>query len=609
MSDSDGKNEQYGYDNNDNRTTWTRTNGVTFTYSYDGLNRVTARTGTANVSAARWGYDLVGRKTLEAAGSASTSPGEVYVYDKAGRMTSSVVSLGTGSALTTGFGYDASGNRTSVTYPSGASAAYVYDALNRMHTISWGGTLMATYGYDTASERVSLVYNNSTSMGYQYNPSGWLTTQTNSYSPALQIGFGYDHSGHVTGESYSASGYEWAPVAGTESAPSTGWSYRFDDLGRMISAANSNTGVSTSFTIDADNIRMSKAATSATTTYVTVGGQTFADYNGSGTLLNQYVYGPGHQVVAMQNVSSGTWSWLHQDQRGSTIATTNSTGTVTQAYAYDPYGQSTSTAGVPFLYTGHRYDAETGLYFTPARSYDPVAGEWISADPTGTKDGVNSFLYVHADPVNGTDPSGTEDVDSSDWKKGLVKTTGSRLDQAPGSAPGSTAENNGGMQPKEGSKQTASTGTTAEGTPGNGSPMVSGVGGGLGVIAAGACDVATEGVCTPADPWIVGAVAAGTVATAEALNSISHGNSLDSSRQTYVYQLVQSGTDEVLKYGITSEVNPYSRYTASEYSKWNADMQILGLYPTRLMARVEELRLNGNYVMQNGSFPPMTFRW
>ena len=24
---------------------------------------------------------------------------------------------------------------------------------------------------------------------------------------------------------------------------------------------------------------------------------------------------------------------------------------------------------------------------------------------------------------------------------------------------------------------------------------------------------------------------------------------------------------------------------------------------------VEELRLNGNYVMQNGSFPPMTFRW
>jgi hypothetical protein len=56
--------------------------------------------------------------------------------------------------------------------------------------------------------------------------------------------------------------------------------------------------------------------------------------------------------------------------------------------------------------------------------------------------------------------------------------------------------------------------------------------------------------------------------------------------------------DVVLKYGITSEANPYSRYSAGEYESMNADMQVLGAYPTRLMGPVEELR-TGNYVVSH----------
>jgi hypothetical protein len=102
--------------------------------------------------------------------------------------------------------------------------------------------------------------------------------------------------------------------------------------------------------------------------------------------------------------------------------------------------------------------------------------------------------------------------------------------------------------------------------------------------------------------------AAGAAADS-AYDGLTHGNSLDSQRQTYVYQLVDQTSGDTLKYGITSEANPYSRYSANEYDSMNATMQILGAYPTRLMGRVEELRLNGNYVIQNGSFPPLTFRW
>ncbi len=74
-------------------------------------------------------------------------------------------------------------------------------------------------------------------------------------------------------------------------------------------------------------------------------------------------------------------------------------------------------------------------------------------------------------------------------------------------------------------------------------------------------------------------------------------------------ELVDRNTSETLKYGITSQQNPQDRYVSDYYKANNADMVVLGSYSTRWMARAEELRLNENYVINNGSFPPLTFRW
>jgi Possible hemagglutinin (DUF637) len=138
------------------------------------------------------------------------------------------------------------------------------------------------------------------------------------------------------------------------------------------------------------------------------------------------------------------------------------------------------------------------------------------------------------------------------------------------------------------------------------------IGAAIGMVVSAGCDVGTGGVCALGNPAMVGASGAAGMATGAALDAQIdgvHGNSLDSQRQTYVYQLTDRDNGDVLKYGITSEANPFSRYTASEYDSMNADMQILESYPTRLMARVEELRLTGNYFIQNERFPPLTFRW
>ena len=124
----------------------------------------------------------------------------------------------------------------------------------------------------------------------------------------------------------------------------------------------------------------------------------------------------------------------------------------------------------------------------------------------------------------------------------------------------------------------------------NGCSLLGGaIGTGLGAAASTGCDVGTAGACAVANSAMVAASgAAGTAigTAADALLDNTHGNSLDSQRQTFVYQLVNPAGD-VLKYGITSEIVPQKRYSANEYAAMNAQMQVLGSYPRRFMARVE----------------------
>ena len=48
-----------------------------------------------------------------------------------------------------------------------------------------------------------------------------------------------------------------------------------------------------------------------------------------------------------------------------------------------PAGRTVSRYGNPFLFTGQRYDALTGLYHFLARSYDPALGRWLQRDKLG----------------------------------------------------------------------------------------------------------------------------------------------------------------------------------------------------------------------------------
>jgi len=87
----------------------------------------------------------------------------------------------------------------------------------------------------------------------------------------------------------------------------------------------------------------------------------------------------------------------------------NSNGDSCQSYEYSVYGQvaaSDPNHPNPYMFTGRRFDIETGLYYYRARYYNPHIGRFMQTDPVGYADGINWYLYCENNPINQIDPSG-----------------------------------------------------------------------------------------------------------------------------------------------------------------------------------------------------------
>jgi RHS repeat-associated protein len=80
------------------------------------------------------------------------------------------------------------------------------------------------------------------------------------------------------------------------------------------------------------------------------------------------------------------------------------------AYGYDPYGNSlqSTTLLTDFGYAGMFHNADSGLYLTQFRVYDPSIGRWLTREPIGeTGDPLaNLYGYAAENPINEADPTG-----------------------------------------------------------------------------------------------------------------------------------------------------------------------------------------------------------
>src|SRR5580658_580254 len=119
-----------------------------------------------------------------------------------------------------------------------------------------------------------------------------------------------------------------------------------------------------------------------------------------------YMYGHRPTTVEQINNSTGTVTYLHHDQAGSTRLLTGSTGKVEGKCSYSAYGTPTceGTATTPLGYDGQYTSADTGLIYMRARVYDPATAQFLTRDPL---EAITEEPYSYAldNPVNESDPA------------------------------------------------------------------------------------------------------------------------------------------------------------------------------------------------------------
>ena len=166
------------------------------------------------------------------------------------------------------------------------------------------------------------------------------------------------------------------------------------------------------YTYDPTGRRIEKDVDGAVTKYVYDGDNCIAEYDGSNNLLRKYVHGPCIDEPICMTETTGSYAdtyYYHYDGLGSVAALSDSDGDTVQVYEYDVYGQvaaSDPNHPNPFLFTGRRYDTETGLYYYRARYYNASIGRFLQTDPIGYGDGMNMYAYCANNSVNSIDPSG-----------------------------------------------------------------------------------------------------------------------------------------------------------------------------------------------------------
>lgn len=121
-------------------------------------------------------------------------------------------------------------------------------------------------------------------------------------------------------------------------------------------------------------------------------------------------------LAGMDNARADEVTYYHTDALGSPVARTNSSGSVIERQEYEPYGRQ--LASLPPQdgpgYTGHVYDAATGLNYMQQRYYDPEVGRFLSVDPVTAYSNplvtFNRYWYANNNPYRFTDPDGRQSV-------------------------------------------------------------------------------------------------------------------------------------------------------------------------------------------------------
>lgn len=405
----------HSYDAAGNLLTRLDSRGVLASHSYDTLNRLTAQafsfSGQPTMSYG-WTYDQTGAGFSNGVGrlTSSTHPGgsAQFAYDAQGRLVTHTqrvgATVGANAALVAsvvGYAYDAAGNVTSITYPSGRVLRWTYSA---------GLPSAVTLAKDAVAAPMTVLDQ------IQFSPFGaaqswrWALSTGAQVHPRL-----FDTSGrlvryplgrYVRDLTYDAADriktythYDSSTGTATAAALALAQTFGYDELGRVVSVSANGSGWSIGYDANGNRTGVTLNGVARAYTTSTISNRlssianparSFAYDNAGNTTTDSASYTATYNLagrLATLTKSALTATFTH-DGEGRRVRKFSSSGaTSTVIFAYDQAGHllgeysNTGAALREYVWLG---DTPVAMFTPGAAASDPPVLYFIHADHLDT---------------------------------------------------------------------------------------------------------------------------------------------------------------------------------------------------------------------------------
>jgi RHS repeat-associated protein len=345
-----------------------------------------------------------------------------FAYDELGRLSSRIVA---GSGAET-FQYDAIGRQVGHSSDLGSFAlSYLGQTgqIAQRQLLPVSANLATSWSYlnNSGDRRLASISNAGLSQShfsnYQFttSPEDFITAvvetsdTATAYPAAGQQTATYNNLNQLTNVSGQSLSYE----ANGNLLSDGQRNYSWDAEDRLVGITYpAQPGKQTTFVYDGFGRRTAIADTppgggAATTTSYIWCGERICQARNAGNAVARSYYEEGEFIPG----SPAQPYYYGIDQIGSVRRAFASTGNA-PSYGYDSYGNALQGTALltDFGFAGLFYHAGSGLYLTQFRAYDPVAGRWLSRDPTGemSDPAGNLYAYVGGNPISFIDPHGLD---------------------------------------------------------------------------------------------------------------------------------------------------------------------------------------------------------
>jgi len=382
-----------------------------------------------------------------------------YIYDILGRLAEVIVHKRNSQSASdvTAYFYNPAGSIEQIIYPNGNISEYGYDSFNRLKEITnWKDENRVeaeklsrfTYTHYADGQRASVTEADGTVISWTYDNLNRLTVENYdapgtiddyyenyeydlcgnrkciknlleqiiveySYNELDQLEFEYYTTGQDYTYQYDDNGSLIIKYYGGSGDPCDQYSY---NLRGRLSSFTPDGGDTVAYEYNTDGVLVEKqVGSSEPVSYIidpsnpTGYPHTFKQKQAG---QSDIVYILGNDAIGQAEGTSSPVFYIY-DGHGSVRNLADSSGSLIEDYHFNGYGRLLSRSDIPstdYLYAGQMYDWDMDFYNNWHRWYNPYTGRFNRRDEYAgsPKDPISlhKYLYCHANPINGIDPTG-----------------------------------------------------------------------------------------------------------------------------------------------------------------------------------------------------------